>query len=110
MQRKRVLMRANYENDSEFERDVDQVAKALGTEGKRQLLFSLLRECRGCGQDPTYGTTEYGVKNVRGTFQQTMICKVCNRDVPLAKSECKSVGRIVTLWNTTPLTIEGCHG
>lgn len=110
MQGKRVLSRANYENDSEFERDVDQVANVLGAEAKRQLLFSLLRECRGCGQDPSYGSTEYDVKRVRGVFQRKMICKICNRDVPIASTECMSVGRIVTLWNTTPLTIEGCHG
>ncbi|WP_146041262.1 hypothetical protein [Pseudomonas sp. MPR-ANC1] len=103
------MSRTNYESDSEFERDVDQVAKVLGAEGKRQLLFSLLRECRGCGQDPSYGSTEYDLKHVRGTFQRAMICKVCERDVPIKRDECMSIGRIVTLWNTTPLTIEGCH-
>ncbi|WP_426237496.1 hypothetical protein [Pseudomonas sp. TWP3-2] len=101
------MSRANYENDSAFESDVDQVAKVLGTDGKRELMFSLLRECRGCGQDPSFASTEYDVKHVRGVFQRTMICKVCNREVPIASDECQSIGRIVTLWNTTPLTIEG---
>jgi len=109
MQRKRVLSRAYYESDSEFERDVDQVAKVLGTEGKRQLLLSLLRECRGCGQAPSFDNTKYDVKVVRGAFSRKMVCTVCQRDVPIATSECQSIGRIVTLWNTTPLTIEGCH-
>lgn len=109
MQRKQVLSRANYESDSEFERDVDQVAKALGTESKRQLLFSLLRECRGCGQAPSFGNTEYGVKQLREGLQRAMSCMVCNRDVPISTTECQSLGRIVTLWNTTPLTIEACR-
>lgn len=109
MQRKRVLSRANYESDSEFERDVDNVAKMFNTDGKRQLLFSLLRQCRGCGQDPSFSNTEYDVKHARGTFQRRMICKVCEREVPISRDDSMSLGRIITLWNTTPLTIEGCH-
>jgi len=106
MQGKRVLNRASYENDSAFERDVDQVAKALDVPGKRELLFSLMRECRGCGNDANYETTEYDLKRISGATVRTMTCKVCDRAVPIKDNECQSIGRIVTLWNTTPLTIE----
>ncbi|MDF2792334.1 MAG: hypothetical protein K0S85_87 [Pseudomonas orientalis] len=109
MQGKRVLSRAFYGNDSAFEIDVDRVAQVLGADDRRKLLFSLLNACRGCGQAPSYGTTEYDVKMVRGAFQRRMICKVCNREVPITRDECQSLGRIVTLWNTTPLTIEASH-
>lgn len=109
MQGKRVLSRAFYGDDSAFEVDVDQAAKLLGVDARRQLLFSLLHACRGCGQDPSYDTTEYDVKLVRGAFQRRMVCKLCNREVPITRDECQSLGRIVTLWNTTPLTIEAFH-
>jgi hypothetical protein len=109
MQVKRVLSRANYESDSEFERDVDRVAQALGVSGKRELLFSLLRQCRGCGNDAAYDNAEYQVRQAGGVFQRQMVCKVCNHAVPIQRHECESIGRIVTLWNTTPLTIEASH-
>jgi hypothetical protein len=106
MQVKRVLSRADYENDSAFERDVDQLAGALDVVGKRELMFSLMRECRGCGNDASYESTEYDVKHVRGGFQRKMVCRACNHIVPIDRNACQSIGRIVTLWNTTPLTIE----
>jgi hypothetical protein len=106
MQGKRVLSRANYKNDSAFEHDVDRVAKALDASGKRELMFALMRECRGCGNDASYETTEYDVKQIRGASVRTMVCKVCDRAVLIKADECQSIGRIVTRWNTTPLTIE----
>lgn len=109
MQGKRVLSRADYENDSAFERDVDLVANTLDVSGKRELLFSLMRECRGCGNDASYETTEYDMKRIRGATVRAMVCKGCDRVVPISKNECHSIGRIVTLWNTTPLTIEARH-
>lgn len=106
---KRLLDRASYDTDSAFERVVDEVCAQLGAAGKRELMFSLMRQCRGCGNETTYESTEHAVHvdKQRGVFQRQMKCKSCGHGVPIQLSECNSVGRLVTLWNNTPLTIEG---
>lgn len=106
---KRLLDRASYDSDLEFEHVIDEVCTQLGVEGKRELMFSLMRQCRGCGIKTTYETTEQTVHmdKQRGVFQRQMKCKACGHGVPIQLRECNSVGRLVTLWNSTPLTIEG---
>lgn len=102
MQGKRSFDRADYGNDSEFEHAIDQAAKPLDIAGKRHLMFSLMRQCRGCGVDTTYGSLE--VRRSQALSRLSLACKVCARAVPIDSLE--SIGRAVTLWNTTPLTIE----
>ncbi|QLG96672.1 hypothetical protein HZF02_32665 (plasmid) [Pseudomonas yamanorum] len=111
MPAKRLFDRASYESDSEFEHFVDEVAGALGTTGKRELMFSLMRQCRGCGNVAAYESTEHTVRvdKQRGVFQRQMECKACGHAIPIKINECHSIGRLVTLWNTTPLTIESAH-
>ncbi len=102
---KREFDRANYEHDEDFERAIDAAAQRKSAEEKRSFLFSLLRECRGCGNQPTYETVE--IYGVRQSNRSVMACKSCQRTVPLPFPGSSSLGRLVTLWNTTPLTIEG---
>lgn len=105
---KSIFDRASYASDEQFERVVDRAIEKLDTDDKRKFMFLLMRECRGCGNTPTRETTRKAVVKARnGGFQHLMICKLCNRDVPIGRDELSSVGRLITLWNTTPLTIEG---
>lgn len=105
---KREFDRANYEHDEDFERAIDAAAQRKSAEEKRSFLFSLLRECRGCGNQPTYETVE--LCRVLQTNRSVMVCKPCQRAVEVPSRGGSSLGRVVTLWNTTPLTIEGAHG
>ncbi|NWA11925.1 hypothetical protein [Pseudomonas gingeri] len=107
MRVKNILDRASYDTDAQFERVVDACMKKLPDQEKQKLLFSLMRECRGCGHQPTYKTTAHAARNTRAGFQRYMHCLQCKREVPLTNSDVGSFGRLVTLWNTTPLTIEG---
>lgn len=105
---KRLLDRASYDSDSEFERVVDEVCAQLDIAGKRELMFSLMRECRGCGNATSYDSTEQvmHVDKHRGVHNRQMRCRKCGHAVPI-QSGTTSIGQLVTLWNNTPLTIEG---
>lgn len=107
MHGKREFDRASYETDHQFERAVDTASKTMGADEKRAFLFSLFRECRGCGAQPRFETLE--VRTIRPLNRSELVCKACLRSVDVPVGGGMSLGRVVTLWNTTPLTIEVAH-
>lgn len=104
MHGKRGLDRASYDTDIEFERAVDAAASPLGTDEQLRLMLSLMRECRGCGTEVVPGSVE--IQTAARTQASWLTCKSCEHRVPLPLSGQISLGRVVTLWNQTPLTIE----
>ena len=102
MHAKRGLVRTSFDTDQDFELAVDEAAREMGVDQKRGLLFSLLRECRGCGSQPLPETLKaYWVHQAN---RSVLTCDQCQRGVHFPLNS--SLGRLVTLWNTTPLTIE----
>lgn len=109
MQGRQGLDRTSFDSDQEFERAVNFAARQMGEDQKRNLLFSLLRECRGCGNPPAPETLRmYWVRQVN---RSVLVCEQCQRSVDVPVHGGKSLGHVVTLWNTTPLTIvmEAAH-
>lgn len=104
MHGKRGLERTSFDTDQDFELAVDHAARGMGEDQKRGLLFSLLRECRGCGSQPLPETLK--AYWVRQANRSVLVCDQCQRTVDIPARGGSSLGRVVTLWNTTPLTIE----
>lgn len=111
MQAIKLLNRALYKTEEAHAQAIDQLIDKAGekfsTDDKRQLMFSLMRDCRGCGVVATYSNTQM---TARAGAQQhrDMICLACKRPVPIPSSS-TSIGKMVSLWNSTPLTIEHGH-
>lgn len=103
MHGKRGLDRASYDTDIEFERAVDIAASQLGADGQLHLLHSLMRDCRACGAEIEPGKVE-----IRSThpMRSWLVCIGCGHNVQLPHNGGHSLGKLVTLWNDTPLTIE----
>lgn len=103
MEATKVLKRSLYKTEEAHARAIDQLIDHVGdkfsTEDRRQLMFSLMRECRGCGVVTTHANTQM-------TVRQDMVCVCCQRAVPIPSAS-TSIGKMVSLWNSTPLTIEG---
>ncbi len=104
MHGKRGLDRASYDTDIEFERAVDAAASQLDAGGQLRLMLSLMRDCRGCGAEVVPGGVE--IRTAAQHQVSWLICKACEHRVPLLPSCQASLGRVVTVWNETPLTIE----
>lgn len=111
MEATKVLKRSLYKTEEAHARAIDQLIDQVGekfsTDDKRQLMFSLLRECRGCGVVTTYANTQMTAR--AGAIQhRDMVCLSCRRAVPIPSAS-TSIGKMVSLWNSTPLTIEHGH-
>ncbi|MFJ3685558.1 hypothetical protein [Pseudomonas sp. NPDC090208] len=99
MRKKYKLDRGSYDNDADFHRAVDIAANALPTsEEKVQLMFALMRPCRGCGAEAT--GEQLAIK------ANVLHCTSCQHGISLAVHGGVSFGRIVTDWNDSTLTIE----
>ncbi|WP_163003747.1 hypothetical protein [Pseudomonas viridiflava] len=108
MEATKVLKRSLYKTEEAHARAIDQLIDQVGekfsTDDRRQLMFSLMRECRGCGVATTHANTQMTARF--GGQQQDMVCVSCRRAVPIPSTS-TSIGKMVSLWNSTPLTIEG---
>lgn len=100
MQRKHKLDRTRYETDAEFHNAVDIAASMLHTsEQQLEFMLGLMRECRGCGAEPT--------RKLLVLRTRTLHCTACQHVVPVTDQDRTSFGRLVTLWNDSTLMIEG---
>lgn len=106
MHPRNIFDRREYDTDADFESVVDRAAAKLATEQKREFVYRLLRDCRGCGTETTYES----INTIRmaQTGAQHVVCKSCGHSVLLTREAEFSLGRFITLWNTTGLTIEAC--
>lgn len=104
MHARNIFDRREYETDADFEKVVDLATAQMPQEAKRDFVYSLMRDCRGCGTETTYQSVERVY--VRAQAQWHVLCKCCGHSVPLTRDSETSLGRFVTLWNTTGLTIE----